>query len=659
VTSDLEQQAIAAGGEAQFRAVGGAMRVLARAALIALPTVGVLHALHVPSYLGWAVWTEQVSFLILGLTLLGTYLTVPARRLPRGVPAGAPPWIDVLFGVAGLALCVVTGWNYETLISSGYGGFAAGEWSKVLAGVATLLLVLEATRRLTGWPLVILVAGFTAYATVAGLMPGILTGRSVKLDFLFIYLHVDTAGIIGAPIAVVIQTVLAYILFGSVLFGLGGGAMFTDLALAVMGRYRGGSAKAAVVASSLFGTVSGSAVANVVTTGIVTIPMMKRGGFKPHQAGAVEAVASTGGQLMPPIMGAAAFIMADYLNLRYAEVALAALIPALLYYTALFIQIDFAARKAGLMPLSRDERPSLVGTLARYWQFLLPLFVLIYVLFFTGQPPEIAAILATVATFAAAAVKAESRAKLARTVDLFADTGKSLLDLVVITASAGMIIGILSTTGLGFSIGLAILKMSGEGVVILLLLAALMALVLGMGMPTTAVYILMASLIAPALVKAGIAEVNAHLFVLYYGVLSMITPPVCFASFAAASIAGAGYMRTGLEAMKLGFVVFLVPFLFVFSPELVLQSDDTVATVRAIATGLAGCVFIAAAFEGYLIGRLGVLARAVSAVAGVSLMIPDSGAWAGLFAGRTDLFGLVVAAALVAWLLVRRRRAAA
>lgn len=291
----------------------------------------------------------------------------------------------------------------------------------------------------------------------------------------------------------------------------------------------------------------------------------------------------------------------------------------------------------------------------RYWPFVLPLGILIYILFFTAQQPETAAIVTVAAVFVAAAVSRETRPALRRSIDVFANAGRSLLDLIVITAAAGLIIGVLSITGLGFSLGLGIVEASGGNLALLLALAAVTALILGMGMPTTAVYILMATLIAPALVKAGIEPIAAHLFVLYFGVLSMITPPICLASFTAASIAGARFMKTGWESVRLGFVTFLVPLLFVSSPALLLQSDDAMEIALALATGFAGCVFVAAAFEGFLASALSIPARLASGLAGLFLMLPEGENVAGPWAGYSDTAGMTLAAALVLWLALRRR----
>ncbi|MGE3245830.1 MAG: TRAP transporter permease [Beijerinckiaceae bacterium] len=646
--------------ERGFRALQGGWLLLSRTILVALPVTMILFALHIPSdWLGVTLWREHVALLVLSLALAATFIAVPAFAGRSAQEAAAPPAYDVVLAVLALAVSFRTAWNYEELMSSGYAGISQGAYLNVACSVLMILLVLEAIRRFTGWPLVILSVAFICYGATAEKFPGVFGGRKSDFDSLLLYLNLDTAGLLGAPISVVISVVFAYILLGSALFRLGGGQMFIDLAIASMGRFRGGSAKAAVVASSLFGTVSGSAVANVATTGIVTIPMMKKAGFPPNRAGAVEAVASTGGQLMPPIMGAAAFIMADFLNVPYAQVALAALFPALLFYFAVFVQIHLAARKAGMLPVPAEERPRVSDTLAKYWPFLVPIAALIYFLFFTGLQADAAAIWTTVVIFAAAMVRKETRPDWRKLLEVLEATGRSLLDLIAITGAAGFVIGVLSISGLGFSLSLAIVQLSGGNIAVLLALTAFTALVLGMGMPTTAVYILMATLIAPALVKAGINPFAAHLFVLYYGVLSMITPPVCLASFTAASIARAGFMDTGWQSVKLGFVTFLVPLLFVASPALLLQGDSKVEIVRALVTGFAGCVFVAAGFEGFLGRVLNAAQRVLAFVAGIALMLPEGEKVSGFWAGYSDKTGAALAVLLLVWLFFAGKQAGA
>lgn len=637
--------------------IQGGWLTLARVLLATIPVFGVFYAFNVSSYLGYAMWAEQAALVVLGLGLAATYLLTPAGAGPAG-RRRRPPLPDLLLAAAALGFSLSTAVRYESLVAIGYLGSGGAYYVNMAIALITLGLILEALRRLTGWPMLILVLVCLAYALTAGRMPGALQGRTPPLDFLVGYLYLDSAGILGTALSVVVSTVIAYVLLGNALFRLGGGQMFIDIALAAMGRYRGGPAKSAVLASSMFGSVSGSAVANVATTGIVTIPLMKQTGYRPAQAGAIEAVASTGGQLLPPIMGAAAFIMAEFLGVPYAEVALAALLPALLFYVALLMQIHLHAARNDLRPLTREERPDSGAALRKYWSFLVPIVLLLFLLFVRRWQPEQAAFAALVAVFAAAVVVRDRPIGPRVLFDVLQGTGRSLLDIIAITAAAGIILGILSLTGLSFSLGLAIAAAAGSNLMLLLLITAVTAIAFGMGMPTTAVYVLMATLIAPALVAAGVQPLGAHMFVLYYGVLSMVTPPVCLASFTAASLAGAPFMRTGWESLRFGLVAFIVPFMFVLSPALLLQGS-WIESGRALATGALGSLLLAAAIEGYLFGLLKRHMRALTAAAGILLIIPDGETSQLLPELATDRIGLVLAgvAVGVAWWQSRSAKA--
>ncbi|KAB7624001.1 TRAP transporter permease [Alkalilimnicola sp. S0819] len=622
---------------------------LAQALLAAIPVFGMAYAFNITSYFGYAMWGQQAALAVLGLGLSATFLLKPAGSaiLSEDGP-GRPPLYDILLAALAVALCAQTAIRYEWLVGIGYLGNGQEYYFNMTAAALTLLLVIEALRRLTGWAMVILVLAALSYALVADKMPGAFQGSAQQVDFFLGFLHLDTSGILGTPLAVVVSTVIAYVLLGNALFRLGGGQIFLDLPLAAMGRYRGGSAKASVLASSLFGSISGSAVANVATTGIVTIPLMQRTGYKGHQAGAIEAVGSTGGQLLPPIMGAAAFIMAEFLGIPYTEVALAALLPAILFYMALLVQIHLHAARNGHRPLSREERPDAGATFKKHWPYLVPIVMLMVLLFGYRWRPEQAAFASLIAVIAAAAFVREHSIRPRALYRVLQGTGRSLLDIIAITAAAGIIVGVLSTTGLSFSLGLSIAEAAGSILIVLLVIAAVTAIVFGMGMPTTAVYVLMATLIAPALVAAGVEPLAAHLFVLYFGVLSMITPPVCLASFTAASMAGAPFMRTGWSSLRFGLVAFIVPFIFVASPSLLLQGEGWMETAIAFSTAVIGFLMLAAAVEGYLFGVIGRALRALSLVGGLLLIIPENGRIVPL-GFHTDKVGLALALIALTW----------
>jgi TRAP transporter 4TM/12TM fusion protein len=415
--------------------------------------------------------------------------------------------------------------------------------------------------------------------------------------------------------------VIAYILFGNLLAGVGGGEFITNVAMAGFGRFRGGPAKIAVIASSLFGTISGSAVANVMVDGWITIPLMKKTGYKPHVAGAIEATASTGGQIMPPVMGAAAFIIPEYTGIPYSKVALAAFIPACLYYICLFFQVDLEAGKTGLRGLPRDQLPPLRGILGQSYLFFVPLAVLVYALFILFLAPGKAALLAVASILFLSFFPRQTRFRLSWILEALEKTGGGLLELTLVVAVAGLIIGVVNFSGLGFILPVILGRLGGGNLVLLLIIIAVANIILGMGMPTVAVYVLLAVLMAPALIQLGVGVLSAHLFILYYGILSMITPPVAFAAYAGAAIAGSDSMRTGYTCMRLGILAYIVPFLFIFSPALLLMGP-TVDIIVSIITAIAGCFLLGCTLVGYLFRNLSPLMRGLMGLAGIGLLIP-------------------------------------
>ncbi|MEN8197543.1 MAG: TRAP transporter fused permease subunit, partial [Pseudomonadota bacterium] len=459
----------------------------------------------------------------------------------------------------------------------------------------------------------------------------------------------------GLALVVGTTIVITFIFFGQLLLRSGGSNFFNDLSLVAMGRYRGGSAKISITASSLFGSVSGIAVSNIVATGVITIPLMKRAGFSPRLAATVEAVASTGGQLMPPVMGAVAFLMADFLEKPYRDIVIAALVPSLLYYVALFIQADLEAAKAGILRVEESAIPRAVKVFFRWgWVFTAPFAVLIYLLFWANLRAETAAIWASLAVLAIGLFIGYQgkRMRLRGLWESLVTTGLSVLDILMIVAGAGFIMGVLQVTGLGFAFTTLIVGSAGGNLFILLLISGVLCIVLGMGMPTAGVYLLLAVLIAPALVEVGINPLAAHMFILYLGMMSLITPPVAVAAFFAASLAGSPPMKTGWTCMQFGWTAYVVPFLFVFSPSLLLQGEP-IDLVIDVSTAVAGVWLVSAAIVGYFARRIGAAARLCFGVAGALLLIPRGIAdwimW-------VNLAGLVLGAAIVGLEMVRTRR---
>jgi TRAP transporter 4TM/12TM fusion protein len=602
---------------------------------MSIPLLSIAWAMNVQQALGLAFFNEQVIAVFLGLSLALVYLTKPLRRTVG--------FFDL---AAALLSLIATGY-----VALRYGDLLERMWMRpvdvVVTGSAILVLTVEAIRRAAGWAMTILVLVALAFALVGHFVPGELQGMQVAPSRLAVFLALDTNALLGMALLIAATVVVSFVIFGNFLNAAGGGAFFTDLAMAAMGRSRGGPAKVAVVASMLFGSVSGSAVANVVATGVITIPMMKRGGYRGQQAGAIEAVASTGGQLMPPVMGAAAFLMAEILQISYASIALAALVPAILYYAALFFQVDLTAARGNLRVPAGERLPQLGAVMASGWPFLLPFVVLVYALFVLNARPEYAAVVATASVlvigfwrhwrgtggFSPRAIP-----------ELLREAGLSVVDILMIGAAAGIIIGVMNISALGFAMTMALVGLGTGSLPALLAIAALTSIVLGMGMPTLGVYLLLATLIAPALVEVGITPMAAHLFVLYFGMLSMITPPVAIAAFAAATIAGAPPMRTGWEAAVFGWSAFVIPFLFVLSPPLLLIGTwAEIAYVAAVS--LVGIWLITAAIVGYALRSASLIQRGTLAVAGILLLLPhDAGGnlW-------PDLVGIALAAMGLAW----------
>ena len=626
-----------AAGPSKFRSLTGAGRAAERALLSALTLVGAAWALEAPQLVGRAFFKEQYLGLFLGLALGSVFLGVKSH--PRS-PTRRVPWYDWLLSLSGLTVGAYVLVMYPTIAYH----LAVLTPDKVWLGALAILLVLEATRRLVGWVIVALGAAFILYAKFAYLFPGPLSAKGSSWERIAVYLYLDTNGLFGFPLAVTASIVVAFIFFGQALYAVGGDKFLTDLALVVMGRYRGGPAKVAVVASSLFGTVSGSAVSNVVVDGAITIPMMKRTGYAPHMAAAIEAVASTGGQIMPPVMGVAAFLIAEYLAIPYGEVALAAVIPALLYYLALFVQVDLEAAKYRLVGLPRDQLPRFRSVMGRGWSFLIPLLVLVYTLMIAVWQPGKAGMAAVITTLLVGAFQREDRLTLTKLLTAIEETGRVLLDLVAITAVAGFVIGVLQLSGLAFKFSLLLVGAAGGNSLVLLTLTAIVCIVLGMGMPTAVIYVMLAVLVGPALVQLGIAPLGAHLFLFYFGMLSMITPPVCLATYAAASIGRADFMKTGWAGVRLGIVAYVVPFFFAYHPALLLKGTAVDITL-AVTTAVIGVVLLGIACAGFLFRPLGWAKRGVAALAGLFLFPPPSG---GLWVAA-NVVGLTLGVLLVLW----------
>ena len=563
---------------------------------------------------GIAIYDQHYLAGMLALTLTLTYLKLPVSFATQKTDLS---WYDALAAVVVFAATGYLATFYPRIVDLIY----LRQTDSVIVSVILIVLLIEALRRATGMVLPILVITFILYALFANHLPG--SGIGTDWRKLSLTLAANYTGILGLPVKVATTIVIAFLLFGQVLQRTGGMQFFTDLSMALMGRFRGGAAKIAVLGSCLFGSISGSAVANVVATGIVTIPLMKRAGVPAHKAAAIEAVASTGGQLMPPVMGAAAFLIAEFLETSYATVVTAAIVPGPLYYGALFIQADLDAAKDGIPPVERDRIPRAGPIWRAGWYFPLSFAVLLVGLFYLNYQPEKAVLWAIVALLIPAVIfgfqgrRPNPRALFAALVE----TGHSALDLILITGAAGIVIGVLAISGLGYQLTLGLVQIGQGHLFVLLLLSAIVCIVLGMGLPTVGVYVLLATLVAPSLVQVGVKPIAAHLYVMYFGMMSMITPPIAIAAFAAASVAKADPMRTGFAAMRFGWTAFIVPVLFVYSPSLLLIGPP-LEIVIAVITAMLGVWLVSCASVGFFMRELKPAGRLLFAATGLAALIP-------------------------------------
>ena len=506
-----------------------------------------------------------------------------------------------------------------------------------LFGGIIVLLTLEVTRRTVGWPMVILAIVFILYALFGDYVPGTLAHRGVSLRLLLDHLYLTPEGIYGLAIGVSSTYVILFIIFSAFLDVSGTGQFFLNFAQGLFGGVRGGPAKISVVASGLFGTISGSAVANVMVDGWLTIPLMRRVGFRPHIAAAIEAVASTGGQLMPPVMASAAFLIAEILGMTYLEVCIAAALPAVLYYSALFVMVDIEAAKTGLRGLSKSELPSAWKTLKEGWYLLISPAALIYFLAILEWTALKSAFWSIIVAIAASAIRRATRMGWKKIIDGLSKGAMNMLQVGATCACAGIIIGVFSLTGLGSKFSSFLIYLSGGNLAFLLVLTMIASLILGMGLPTLPCYLVLAIIVAPSLVEMGVMPIAAHLFIFYFGIISAITPPVALAAYAAAGVGETDPMRTGYAAWRLGLCAFLLPFMFVYGPVL-LMKGSVLRIILATISGLFGVTALAAAVQGYFFRTTNLWERVALFAAAVLLIDP------GLL---TDLIGYVIIFAII------------
>jgi TRAP transporter 4TM/12TM fusion protein len=575
---------------------------------------------------------QALLFITLAFSLVLSFLMWPFRK--EGTPDRVP-WVDLGLTVLSLACVGYMFANYDYVVNRFPTADSLSQMDMAV-GIVAIVLVLEATRRTIGLALPIVAVAFLLYGFAGPWLPSWLYHRGLSLELTIDQSWFTTEGVFGTPMAVAGTYVILFIIFGTFLEKSGAGQFFMNFANAIAGGARGGPGKVSVVSSSLFGTISGSAVANVMVDGWLTIPMMKRAGFKPEAAAAIEAVASTGGQIMPPIMGAAAFVMAEFLGVSYTQVMIAAAIPALFYYGALFAAIHFNAVRSGLKGLPREELPILGHIIWRQGHLFLPVFVLLGLLLY-GYTPTYGAIMATVALVGISWLRPATGLRWRTCLEALRDGAAHTVPVAMACASAGIVIGIVLQTGLALRFTAFLVELTYGYLVLALMITMVAGIVLGMGMPTTPAYIMQAALLVPAIMKLGVPPMAAHMFAFYFSCLSAVTPPVALAVYAAASIGGAGLWRSGIQAVKFAAAGFIVPYFFIYNPAL-LFDGPWIEILRAVVTGSIGVVALAASLEGYLLRTATWFERVLLFAA--ALMLIDPGA-------LTDIIGLGVLALVV------------
>ena len=583
-----------------------------------------------PLWFDWRVYPEQILLVALAFALAVAFLTRPGSLHSLSIILAI---LSLLFG-SWLAI------RFPVLSENVF----YHPTEALVVSLLGIVLILEAVRRTMGWSLIVILGLVCLYALFSSNFSGPLQSRSISPDRLLKFLVLDSASLAGAALTIAVAVVVPFLILAQLLLATGGAKFFSDFSLAIAGRKRGGAGKIAILGSAFFGSVSGSAVSNVASTGAITIPMMKDGGYQKETAGAIEAAASTGGQLMPPIMGAAAFLLAENLQANYIDVMKAALIPSILYYISLFMFADLEAGRRQIDRVPEHMIPNLSAVIKRGWFVLIPFALILIALFNFNLRPETAALVAVLSFIIISLFLRYDGSKLEISLFLksFISAGKAAVEIILICAIAGMIIGLVARSGLSFGLGFFLVQLGKSSLLLLLIVTAVVCIVMGMGLPTVGVYLLLASLAAPPLVELGLNPMAAHLFVLYFGMLSMLTPPVAIAAFVAANLAKADAMRTALEAVRIGWPAYLIPFIFVATPELLLNGSLPMIVI-VLVKSLIGVAIITSGIVGYWKVELNSFERLLLMISGIIVLLPlslaDEIAW--LFFGSVLLtFGV-------------------
>jgi len=598
------------------RRLSGPLGWVSNLLAICLPIYSFLFIMDLLTPIGMFIYsgTHNAIFLAAVLTLL--FLYMPASR---SAPKERVPWYDFLFIAFTLASVLYIAVSFEKLLLAGGVGIT---WAEKILGLLAILVVMEAVRRTTGWSMIIIVLFFLIHAKFTYLFPGPLHGPQFSVARVLNYLYLSNQGIFGMVLTIAATIIVSFMTFGAFLDVSGAGQTFMKLALASLGHVRGGAAKVAVLGSALFGTVTGSPNAEIGVIGNFTIPLMKRIGYTPSFAAAVEAAAACGGVIDPPVMGAVAFVMADFTGIGYGEIAVAAIIPAILYYLSLFFQLDLRAAATGLVGLPKEELPKVKETLKECWLLFLPIAVLIVWMMVLLEDPNQSVYIALGALILLSLFNPRNRLTPKKFIKALENSGKSMIEITPVCAIAGLIVGSVTLTGLGINLSGLLVTFSGGNLVLLSILTAVAIYIMGMGISAIASYILMAIMVAPAMVQMGVPVLVAHFFIFYVGVSMFITPPYAPAAYLAAAIAGANPMSVGYQAMKLAIVAYLVPFISIFQPALLWQGSIT-EIVIAFATGIIAIYALSVGFEGFFLTFLYWPERLIWLAGGFLLFVPS------------------------------------
>ncbi|MBN1828094.1 MAG: TRAP transporter permease [Deltaproteobacteria bacterium] len=584
--------------------------------------------------------TRYILITHLGFILTIIFLSTPASSRSD---LEKPTVIDILFVLLSIASTAYLGIYLKAI----YDQMGMATTSDIIFGGITILLILEACRRTVGFSLTIVAVAFLIYGYFGRYMPGVFEHIGYSISDMINILYLTDEGVFGVALQTSATYIILFIIFGSIMQGIQMSKFLTDFALGVAGSMVGGPAKVATVASGLLGTVSGSVSGNVATTGIMTIPLMKSVGYRPSYAGAVECVASAGGQLMPPVMGAAAFLMAQFLGVPYSSIIISAAIPALLYYICVWTAVDLRARKRNLQTISKDQVPPLRDTFKNYGHLAIPLLVLIYLLVIKRYSPIYSAFLAIILAVVVSFFRSHTRLTVKKLINAFESAVKNALSVAIACAVAGIIIGIITLTGFGLVISLNIIRLSFGSILLTLILGMVASLILGMGLPTTACYIVTALTVAPALVRMGVEPMAAHFFVFYFAILSTVTPPVALSSFVAAGLAKADPVETALAGFRLAIAGFIIPYMIVYKPELLILGFGWAKVMYAVAISVIGIMMVAVVNEGFFMGTINMIGRLALTAGVFGLLLLD---W------RGDLIAGPIIAAVVFWQMHRKKQ---